>query len=384
MTAYQLNTVNDDVRTQTDALRSQQRVMQNDAGDYILLHHADVVAAALDDGRFSSQVSRFLQIPNGLDGAEHDKFRQLIDRHLNEDALTPFISTFTQIAEDLVQSLPKNTMLNAVSDIGAIFAVRAQCAWLGWPTHLEPTLLQWMRDNHAASREQNHDQMAQVAQDFDEIICSIIRPRREAQPQSPLYQADDVTSRLCRETIDGRLLTESELVSVLRNWTGGDLGSLALCVGVIVAYLAQHPEYTRTLVNAPDAELDAAIDEMLRIDNPFISNRRITTCPVSIGEHPLPAGARVQLNWTSANRDEAVFGDNHFSPAANAPHNVVYGIGKHVCPGRQLSTWQLRIATQALLNQFSSITLAANHRLVREQSPVGGYHFVPVILSKNT
>ena len=53
---------------------------------------------------------------------------------------------------------------------------------------------------------------------------------------------DDVTARLCREVVDGRLLTEKELVSILRNWTGGDLGSMALCAGVVCAYLADHPE----------------------------------------------------------------------------------------------------------------------------------------------
>ena len=394
-----------DLRALTDNLRQAHDVIKNDAGEWVLLRHADVVAAALDDKRFSSQVSRFLQVPNGLDGAEHEHFRALIDGYLSKEALLPYVSIFDKVATELMSELPKGKMLNAVDDIGAVFAVRAQCAWLGWPTELEPRLLQWMCDNHSATRSKDDVKMAQVAQDFDDIIRSVLQPYRNTDEVAGMFKAstaetktaenniainnvtknsldmNSVTAQLCRERIDGRELSEAELVSILRNWTGGDLGSIALCVGVIIAHIVKHPEQVSVWLQATDSELETIIDEILRIDDPFVSNRRITTCPVSIGAHKLPKGARVQLNWTSANRDEAVFGDNDFDPQKHAAANVVYGIGKHVCPGRLLATWQLRIATQALLTHFKDIQLAAGFSLQREQPPLGGYSHVPVVLA---
>lgn len=383
-----------DLRDLTDNLRQQHDVIKNEAGEWVLLRHADVMAAALDDQRFSSQVSRFLQVPNGLDGAEHEHFRTLIDSYLSKDALMPYVPLFKKVATELMSELPKGKTLNAVDDIGAVFAVRAQCAWLCWPTELEPRLLQWMRDNHSASRSKDNARMAQVAQDFDDIIRLVISPYRNADAMAGMFNAsiaknsidvnsidmNSITAQLCCERINGRELSEAELVSILRNWTGGDLGSIALCVGVIIAYIAQHPEQVNVWTKASDSELEAIIDEILRIDDPFVSNRRITTCPVSIGAHKLPKGARVQLNWTSANRDEVVFGDNGFAPEAHAAANLVYGIGKHVCPGRLLATWQLRIATQALLTYFKDLQLAADFPLEREQPPLGGYSNVPVVL----
>ena len=393
-----------DLRALTDDLRQQHDVIKNEAGEWVLLRHADVVAAALDDTRFSSQVSRFLQVPNGLDGAEHEHFRALIDSYLSKEALTPYVPVFKKVATELMSELPKGKMLNAVDDIGAVFAVRAQCTWLGWPAELEPRLLQWMRDNHSASRSKDNARMAQVAQDFDDIIRLVISPYRNTDAMAGMFNAsiaknrtdvnsvninsidmnsidmNSITAQLCCERINGRELSEAELVSILRNWTGGDLGSIALCVGVIIAYIAQHPEQVNLWTKASDSELEAIIDEILRIDDPFVSNRRITTCPVSIGAHKLPKGARVQLNWTSANRDEVVFGDNGFAPEAHAAANLVYGIGKHVCPGRLLATWQLRIATQVFLTYFKDLQLAADFPLEREQPPLGGYSNVPVVL----
>ena len=380
MTAYSPDndaSSEEDLRSLTDRLRPKQAIIQNDDGEWELLRYRDVSAVALDDKRFSSQVSRFLQIPNGLDGEQHHQFRTLIDRYLSESALTPFLPLFKQVAAELIATLPKHTPIDAVSDIGAVFAVRAQCAWLGWPATLEPQLLQWMRDNHAAARSKDDKQLAQVAQDFDDIILSVVQPRRSA----PHRLADDVTSQLCREQINGRLLTEAELVSILRNWTGGDLSSLALCVGVIVAHLLHHPKQTAALKNANDSELEKVIDEVLRLDNPFSANRRVTTCPVTIAGQALPEGTRVRLNWISANRDEQVFNNNEFAPHEHRPDNVVYGLGKHVCPGRLLATWQLRIAIKALLQSVNTITLAPQQMLERERPPLGGYHKVPIVLT---
>ncbi|MFV0665135.1 cytochrome P450 [Denitromonas sp.] len=372
-----LSAVGRDLRAYTDELRPRHPVVRNVAGEWVLLRHADVAAAALDHERFSSAVSRYLQVPNGLDGDAHSRYRELIERYLSRDALAPFVPVFERVAAQLVAALPKGTVLDAVSDIGAVFAVRAQCQWLGWPAELEPRLLAWMQENHAATRSGDRAWTSDVAEQFDEIVRSVIQPRRAADDNA----LDDVTTRLCRDKVDGRLLTEPELVSILRNWTGGDLGSIALCVGVLVAHLAVQPGLVARLRRAPDSEVEAIIDEVLRLDDPFVSNRRITTCPVRIGGVDIPGGARVKLNWTSANRDEAVFGSNRFDPERNAPTNLVYGIGKHVCPGRLLATWELRIALQALLASAQTIELAPDDPPEREVAPVGGYHRVPVVLT---
>lgn len=365
-----------DLRAYTDELRLRHPLVKNIMGEWVLLRHADVAAAAADHERFSSQVSRYLQVPNGLDGDEHTRYRDIVERYLSYDALTPFIPVFERVAAQLVADLPRGVVVDAVNDIGARFAVRAQCEWLGWPAELEPQLLDWMEENHAATRSGDSGWTADVAEQFDEIVRSVVQPRRTAGNHAP----DDVTTRLCRESVDGRTLTEPELVSILRNWTGGDLGSIALCVGVLMAHIANHPELARQLRSVPDREVEAAIDEILRLDNPFASNTRMTTCPVRIAGQNIPSGARVKLSWTSANRDEAVFDNNRFDPQAHAEKNLVYGIGKHVCPGRLLATWQLRIALQAVLTSTQSVELAAGHPPEREVAPVGGYSRVPVIL----
>nr|WP_241879467.1 hypothetical protein [Psychrobacter sp. PraFG1]UNK06269.1 hypothetical protein MN210_06830 [Psychrobacter sp. PraFG1] len=213
----------DDQRSLTDKRRQQHDIIKNEAGEWVLLRHADVKAAALDDDAFSSHVSRFLQIPNGLDGAEHDQYRALINRYLSQEAITPYVPLFQQVATELVSELPKGEVINAVTDIGTVFAVRAQCQWLGWPAEVEPILVQWVNDNHQASRLKDHAKLAAVAQDFNEIIRSVIAPFRDTYSAAASHNKanqDSITAQLCREQIKGRPLNEAEIVSILRNWTG--------------------------------------------------------------------------------------------------------------------------------------------------------------------
>jgi cytochrome P450 len=368
-----------DQRACLDELRERCPVADDGAGTWTLLRHADIVAAACDPVRFSSRVSRYLQVPNGMDGDEHARFRTVVDRYFEPRRVAQLEPRFRACAADLVRSLPRGETIDAVGVLGAPYAVRAQSAWLGWPAELEDTLVAWMGDNREAARSKMLAQTTAVAERFDAIIASLVAARREAGDEAP----DDVTTEIVRDTVDGRALTEEEIVSILRNWTAGDLGSIALCLGVVVHHLVTDPALQAAWRTSPPPPVDmaAAVDEILRIDDPFVSNRRITTTDVRVAGRAIPAGQRVVLNWTAANRDPEAFGDpDAFRPAENAARNLVYGTGPHACPGRGVATLELRVAVEELLAATEAIEPAPDARPEREAPPVGGYRTVPVVL----
>jgi hypothetical protein len=173
-----------------------------------------------------------------------------------------------------------------------------------------------------------------------------VRRRRQMGNTAP----KDPTTELLAITVNKELLPDADIVSILRNWTAGDLGSMAAAVGVVLYFLATHPEVQEGL-RAHPGNLAPAIDEMLRIDDPFLVSRRVTTVATRVAGFTLEAGMRIYLNWTSANRDETVFGDpNAYRPEEHAAHNLVYGTGIHVCPGRPLAvcrSWGAGVARTA-------------------------------------
>ncbi len=369
-----------DQRVEFDAKRDNCPVDESEPGTWALLRHADVVAAANDPVTFSSSASRYLNVPNGMDGAEHRRYRDLIDRFLDPAVVNGLEPAFRQIASSLVSTMAGPHPVDAVSGLGSRFAVRAQSAWLGWPEEIEDDLIRWMEANREASRSRDPGRTREVANRFDSIIRSLIESRWQAGAGAP----DDVTSALMRERVNGRPLSEDEIVSILRNWTAGDLGSIAACVGVIVHRLAGNPDLQERWRNTrPQADdLEAEIEEILRIDDPFTFNRRVATADVEVAGRTIRAGDRVLLNWTSANRDPEVMGDpDAFRPAENARHNLVFGTGPHACPGRRLSVVELRVLVEELLTGTFQIRFAPGKPAARAFPPYGGYRSVPVILT---
>lgn len=367
----------EDQRSTYDALRARCAVARKDR-KWVALRHAEVVAAATDAETFSSRVTTRRAIPNSLDGTDHAAYRAVVDRYLTEERVAREEPQCRAHAAAIVDALPRGVTVKTIAQIGTPFAVRSQSSWLGWPADLEDELVEWIRDDHAASRSGNRNRTREVAERFDHMIRVLLEIRRGAP-------ANDVTSELLRDTVEGRPLTTEEIVSVLRNWTAGDLGSLATSVGVIVHFLASKPNIqreVRTLVEAGDrVALAAAAEEILRIDDPFVSNRRVATRTVSLGGEEIAEGEQVLLNWTAANRDPLVFGDpDRYDPEGNAHTNLVFGIGPHVCPGRALTLMELRVMLEELVGRTTWIDPAPDRPPVRETPPVGGWARVPIVL----
>lgn len=372
--------------SQPDTSLSEPPVQRAVDGVWELRSHELVADAARDPERFSSRFSAHLHLPNGLDGEQHRAYRTLIDRYMTPGRVAALEPQLRRVARELVAELAGGgsdrgaaVRLDAVAGLGAPFAVRAQTCWLGWPHELEQTLLDWIEANHEASRSGIRARNDAVAREFDGIIHSVLAPRRAAGDGA----ADDVTTELMRDEALGRPLTDEEIVSILRNWTGGDLGSLALCVGVIAHFLATNTAvFERIRSGIGRTELAAIVDEILRIDDPFLYSRRVTACPVDAGGTAIAAGERVRLDWAAANRDPGVFEQpERFDPAAHADRNLVYGAGPHHCPGRSLATTELCLLVEELVAASERIELDPAASPQRAEFPIGGYARVPLLIS---
>ena len=372
------NAVQQDQIAAYDERRRACPLAQSDYGYTSVFRHADVLRVVEDHDTFSSAVSRFPSVPNGMDPPEHTPFRRLIEPYFDDQHMEAFAPLCHQVAKDLVEQLPAGDSIEFIGEFAQIFALQVQCAWLGWPQELHEPLKQWTLKNQAATMSGDRDAQARVAREFDSYISELLEVRRTAGDQAP----NDVTTHLLRNESVGRPLSEEEIISILRNWTVGELGTIAASVGILVHYLATHPEIQTLLREQPD-HLPAAIDEILRIHAPLIMNRRISTQEAVIGGFQLPAGTRIAALWASANRDESVFGDpDEFRLDRDPQLNLLYGAGIHVCPGAPLARLELLAIMQALLNGTSGLRLDKKQQPVRAVYPGSGYSSLYVIADK--
>ena len=361
-----------------DQMRESCPVAWSEYQHWTVFRHADVMAVLNDHDTFSNAVSSHLSVPNGMDPPIHTPYRKVIEPYFSDHAMARFEPTCRSIARELVKKLPTNEPFDAVDALSQPFALQIQCAFMGWPESLQAPLNQWVKANHRATLSGDREAMAFIAEQFDGYIRQLLEVRRNAGAEA----AKDNTSLLMEETVNGRRMTDEELISLLRNWTVGELGTISACVSILLNYLASHPELHRQLARNP-LELPEAIDEILRMDAPLMSNRRVTTRPVELGGHTIPAGEKITILWASANRDERVFGDpDAFCPARNHQNNLLYGAGVHVCPGAPLARMELRILMEEWLAAVTRVTGADHSKPERALFPAGGFHHLPLVIEK--
>ena len=363
-----------DQRAAYDTQRERCPVSFSDYFQWSLFKHADVSLALLDHQRFSNQVSNYISVPNGMDEPEHTPYRRLIEPYFGAEQMAIFKPVCQAIAAELVDGLLVDAKagVDIISKLGEPFAARIQCAFMGWPQTLEPVLLDWLKRNNQAARVRDRALLKTYASEFETLINEQLELQRSQDPSC------NVTARLAQEKVHGRPLNNAEIASILRNWTVGEVGTIAASISIIVEFLAKHPQLQEQLRLEPE-KLWYANDEILRLHNPLVDNRRRTTCPVHLGGRDIPAEARVTLNWVAANRDPEVFENaDQFQWGRDESLNLLYGKGVHICPGAPLAKMELVVVIRALLQATQSIRL--NGAPVLASYPMSGYQSLSVIL----
>jgi cytochrome P450 len=176
----------------------------------------------------------------------------------------------------------------------------------------------------------------------------------EARRKSP---ADDLVSVLVTAEIDGRKLTQDEMILNCDNLlVGGTENTRIAAAGGMLAFL-QHPAEWRALSAEPEL-LPSAVEEVLRWTSTATHIMRTATRPVVLRGRLIEAGQRVTLWNPSANRDESVFADpDRFNVRRKPNRHLALGSGEHFCLGGTLAKAELRLLYDELLRHTGRIEL---------------------------
>lgn len=371
-----------DQRRAYDEMRERCPVAHSEFLDWSVFRHADVVSV-LDDPETYSSASRRRAVPNGMDAPEHTLYRHALMHCFSTERMAALEPHCRRSAADLVQGLLTHDEEDYISAFTQPYSVETLCAFLGWPPESKAQLSDWIGSNQQATLAHDREAGKTLALAFTGFVHDALRVRRERGVES----FDDITASLMQTEVDGAPMSDDDIVSVLRNWTAGH-GTVAAALGIVVLYLAEHPDVQQQLRDTP-ALLPAAIDEILRVDGPLVANRRTTTREVELGGRTIGAGETLTLIWIAANRDGRVIADPdavRFDDAqdanvgSRAAANLVFGAGIHDCMGAPMARLELRVAIEELLSRTTSIELASTEPPTRSAYPSNGLEALTVRL----
>lgn len=357
-----------------DEMRHDCPVAWSEQLGWSLFRHDDVLRVLLDHETFSNAVSRHRSVPNGMDPPEHTAYRRAIEHYFTPERMRRFEPVCRELAANLLKPLAARGAFECSEEFAVPFALRSQCKFLGWPASLAESIREWTRRNQEATRAGHRATLVEIAGEFRAHVSDLLQTRRQAGAP----RQDDVIDGLLETRIDDAPLTDEEITSILRNWTMGELGSLASGIGIVAAHLADDLGLQERL-RAEPVLLPGAIDEILRISGPLVLNRRVARRDVELGGRRVAAGERLSLLWISANRDEAVFENPREVRLDRDPGaNLLYGAGIHVCPGAPLARLEMRVAMEELLRRSRRIERRDDGPAEKAVFPANGWASLPL------
>jgi len=177
---------------------------------------------------------------------------------------------------------------------------------------------------------------------------------------------DDVMSVLLGQVDDdGGRVDVAEFENMF--WLFAVAGNETLRNGLPGACIAllEHPSAQGEL-RADPAAMPCAVDEMLRWWTPVMTFRRTATADCELGGQQIRAGDKVVVSFSSANRDEAVFGNAGRLDIRRHPNpHLVFGHGPHFCLGAHIARAQMRALFAEVLARTSALGYAGEPSFLR-------------------
>ena len=188
-----------------------------------------------------------------------------------------------------------------------------------------------------------------AVEEFGAILAELIAHRR-ANPDGA--EPGEVLDSLIFGEVDGRRLTEEELIQNCIFLLNAGHETTTSLVGNSVATLLENPDQLRLLQREP-GHIETAVEEFLRVQSPLQIGNRLAGEDIALGDCVLPKGTYIHLSIAGANRDPAVFDNPEKVDITRSPNrHLAFATGIHVCLGATLARIEGRIAIGELVRRF--------------------------------
>lgn len=325
-------------------------------GFWVATGYEDVLRVAQDWDTFSSAQGLTVppapiavrNIPVEVDPPAHRAYKRIINAHLTPAAVAPW----EQRTRDLVTRLVDGFVEAGRCDFMADFA-RPYPALSFFDVAINAPAGDVEKVAYLASKSSapNDPDAAECWAGLSQWIRDFVERRRQEPPKG------DVVDAIVTADIEGRPITSDEIVGMVQLLVLGGLETTAGALGSMMVRFCREPAIPGALRRSPQL-IPRAIEELLRLDGPFVAIARTVTRDTELGGQPVKEGEKVVISWASACRDEQEFSDpDAFDLDRASNRHLAFGAGPHRCAGSNLARLNLRVALEELLARLDDLRL---------------------------
>ena len=327
---------------------------------WMLTRYDDILAALRRPDVFSSCAITVLEpspkhrwIPEMLDPPEHTTWRRLLRPLFTPARAKAMHDRIRGRCVEIIDRLRPAESCELVADFTRQYPTAIFLELLGLPAEQLPRFLEWEYEIlHQPDHPGRTAARGNAIRQLTAYLADLIDIRRR-EPR------DDIVTAAIHFNIDGRAVTDDELVGLLTLLFLAGLDTVTAALTYMFWHLATHPADRERITKQPGV-VPAAAEELLRA-YPIIMPARKLTADVHIGECPMREGDMVMLPLPAANNDPDAFPNPDivdFDRAGN--HHIAFGAGPHRCLGAHLARAEIQIALTEWHKRIPHYTLAAN------------------------
>jgi cytochrome P450 len=289
-------------------------------------------------------------------GKIHMAYRQLADPFVNRKGAAAIQQIIESYASRLLDTIEKAGECDVVREFSSPYAVSVISDLIGFPESLRPDIKAYADAALTYLTYVTSEEQAVAGAKMMVKMHGVVRQMAAERRREP---KEDILTSLATSTIEGRPLSEKEIVYITEELVVGGNETTANAINNGLLFLAQHPELQANLRTHPD-QIAPFVEEVLRLHPPINSAHRFTVEDVEIEGIKIPKGTKLYLGTASANRDDAKFAcPADFDPQRKGlAQQVTFGGGEHFCLGANLTKIEQNVAYAGWLRRFSSIELA--------------------------
>lgn len=364
---------------------------------WVVTRYSDLNAVLRDTARFSSASAleakteptpdvkdvlrqgyvEFLSLVQS-DPPDHTRVRNVFNKAFSPSRIAAMEPQVRAIADELIDAFVSDGEADLVARFAFQLPGAVICLLLGIPRADLPQIKQWSISKQVLlAAQETNERMVECARDFV-ALQHYFRDHIERRVREP---RDDLLTLLSPSEIGGTApLTMQEAVCNAMDLLAAGHETTTDLIGNGMALLMAHPDQLADL-RADKSLLPAALDEILRAEDPVRGMFRRVTAKAEIGGATIPAGARLFLLYGSGNRDEAVFERSEefdIHRKTDVPH-LAFGKGIHFCVGNALARLEGRVAIEHLLTRLPDVRRDPTRSSVRRPYLIlWGFERLPV------
>lgn len=309
-------------------------------------------------------------LPNETDPPEHSGYRNILNRFLTPARLQSLEAELTRDADMLIDRILDKGRCEFAHDFGTPFPVAIFLKMMRLPTEHLYEFVSWVDGIFHPDTMETH--LWAINRVLDYMRGTIAERKKDP--------GDDLLSTIIRGTVDGRPLSDQEILSMGFLLFQGGLDTVAATLKFIFKHLAENQENQALLRSEPQL-IANSVEEFLRAF-PVSPSLRMVKEDLEFHGVPMKKGDRILLATPISGRDPAAYADPDTIDLRRAPtRHLAFATGVHTCAGNALARREIRIALECWIKRVPAFRLDENDPPIAHAQLVWSIDKLPLVWS---